>query len=251
MKRSLMATAASVGAAALLPAGASAQTIELGTTTSKLVAPTCPATVKPADCTIILTQVTALETVRDGAAYPTTVTKPGVLVAFTVGLSRLSSNLTTAKADVGYLNRTYGGTPRMAITVLKPVGRKRDRNWQVVAQTPIFHIQPYLGQIVQFPLGPPLAAGEPPMAAPLEVEPGEVVALTVPTWAPVLSFGLNTKNFAYRQSRKTNCTSPATTQQAQLSLNAVASYQCDYTGTRVEYSVTEITSPVPPKTQIH
>ena len=82
---------------ALLPASASAQIIELGATKTPLVAPTCPPNVTPVQCTIVLTRATALETIRDGIAYPTTVTRPGAIVAFTVGLSRLSSNRTHAR----------------------------------------------------------------------------------------------------------------------------------------------------------
>ena len=87
----------------------------------------------PANCTIILTQVTALETIRDGVAYPTTVTKAGKIVAFTVGLSRLDKNAVTAKKDVHFLDTTYGGTAQAGITVLKPVGKKEFRRWAVAA----------------------------------------------------------------------------------------------------------------------
>jgi hypothetical protein len=252
MKRSLLATFASAGAVmALGPSLASAQVIELGATKTPLVAPTCPANVTPANCTIVLTQVTGLETLRDGTAYPTTVTKPGVIVAFTLGLSRLSSNAATARSDISFLDHTYGGTTQAAITVLKPVGPRRKRGWQVVAESPIFHLQPYLGTVVQFPLAAPLVVGEPPMAAPLRVDKGDTIALSVPTWAPVNTFGLDPKKFAFRQSRMANCAHPASTEQAQLSIGDVTQYLCPYTGTRVEYSATEVTTPVAPKNQIH
>jgi hypothetical protein len=101
-------------------------------------------------------------------------------------------------------------------------------------------LQPYLGQVVQFPL-----------LTTLSVSPGEVIGLSVPTWAPVLSFDLLPKRFAYRQSRTANCNHPASAIQAQLSIGATASYLCNYPGTRVEYTATEVTTPVPPKNQIH
>jgi hypothetical protein len=88
------------------------------------------------------------------------------------------------------------------------------------------------------------------LTASIPVVPGEVVGLTVPTWAPVLSFGLPSKKFAYRQSRKANCNRPAASTQAQLTIGATATYGCDYPGTRAEYSATEVTNPVPPKVQI-
>src|SRR5438552_1893574 len=79
--------------------------------------------------------------------------------------------------------------------------------------------------------------------APLAVQRGDVVGLTVPTWAPVLSIQLPSSKFAYRQGRSTNCGNPPATNQAQA-VKQTATYKCNYAGTRVEYSATEITSPV-------
>jgi hypothetical protein len=219
--------------AALVPAAASAAVVDVGSTSSPVIAPTCPKSVSPANCTIILTRATALETLRDGTAYPGTVKEAGRIVAFTVGLSALSSNKNTAKSDIHYLDQTYGGTTQVAITVLKHSGAAKLRKWTVVATSPVFHVQPYLGQVVQLPLDTTLS-----------VSPGEVVALTTPTWAPVLSINLSTKKFAYRQSRTNNCTNPPASNQAQLRSGTTVPYTCNYPGTRVEYSATEITNPV-------
>lgn len=235
MKRSPLAFAAVTLIVGAAPSLASASTVELGATSgSPLVAPTCPTGVSQANCTIVLTQVTALETIRDGATYPTTVHKAGELVAFTVGLSALSSNKATVKQDVSFLDSSYGGAAQAQVTVLRPVGKRSNFGWAVAAQSPPQALQPYLGQVVQFPL-----------ANPLPVVPGETVALTVPTWAPVLSFDLPTTRFAYRQSRRTNCTKPSTAIQAQLTIGDSIQYKCDYAGTRVEYTATEVTSPSP------
>jgi hypothetical protein len=246
MRFSALAATMAVCALAALAPSAAAETIELGQTKSPVVSPTCPTNLPPAQCTIILTRSTALQTVRDGVMMPTRVTQPGVIVAFTVGLSALSSDPATANADIHDLDVRYGGTTRAAITVLKPIGRAKLNHWQVVAESPLFHLQPYLGTVVQFPLADSLGAlGTPAMAAPLPVAKGDVVALTVPTWAPVLSFGLSTSQFAYRQSRRANCPHPAAAQQAQVTLGQEAIYRCEYAGTTVEYTATEITTPTP------
>jgi hypothetical protein len=233
MKRisSLIMAVAALGAVSA-PASATAAVVELGATSTSLAAPTCPAGVSAANCTIILTQVTALETIRDGIAYPTTVKKPGSIVAFTIGLSGLSSNKTTAHNDIHFLDQTYGGTTRASITVLRANGPKNQRSWTVVGQSAVFHLQPYLGQVVQLAL---------PTSLP--VLKGDVVALTVPTWAPVLSIQLPAGKFAYRQSRSGNCNRPPASTQAQ-NLKQIAAYKCNYPGTRVEYSATEVTNPV-------
>jgi uncharacterized RmlC-like cupin family protein len=226
---------AGVGVAAVaIPAVALATQIELGATHSPLVSPVCPTGVSSAQCTIILTRVTALETLRDGVAYPTKVKKAGRITAFTVGLSQLSSNKATRKSYIHYLDTTYGGTTRLAITVLRPGGgAKTQFRWQAVAESAIYHVEPYLGSVVQIPLD-----------TTLEVKPGDVIALTTPTWAPVLTINVAGKKFAYRQSRSANCGRPPASSQAQLTTNQTASYACDYPGTRVEYSATEVTYPL-------
>jgi hypothetical protein len=237
MKRSLLATVGAIALCGAVPASASAAVTELGATVSPLISPSCPTGVAPAQCTIILTRATALETIRDNIAYPTTVKQPGRLVAFTVGLSALSTNPTTAANDVKFLDKTYGGSPEVAVTVLKRVGAKSRWTWQVVEQGPLVVVQPYLGQVVQFPL-----------TTTLPVVKGETIALTTPTWAPVLSIDLSTKHFAYRQSRSYNCNAPPNLTQAQLTIGVSTEYACDYPGTRVEYSATEISNPVPTPT---
>jgi hypothetical protein len=240
MKRSSFVASGVIALAVTLPASAVAAVVELGATKTPVVAPGCPASVTPAKCTIVLTRVTALETVRDGVAYPTTVKKSGRIVAFTVGLSNLSSNRTTRLNDIRFLNRSYGGTPQAAISVLASVGRKSQRRWKVVATSEVVHLQPYLGFVVQFPL-----------VTSLPVRPGNVVALSTPTWAPVLSILQPMSKFAYRQSRSRNCNNPPGSNQAQLRIGQTVGYGCDYPGTRVEYSATEVTTPPVPKNYVH
>jgi hypothetical protein len=219
--------------AALAPATAEAATIELGATKTALVAPACPPNVSSAQCTIVLTRVTALETLRDGVAYPTKVTKAGRIVGFTVGLSGLSTNKSTQKTYVHFLDQTYGGTAQVAVTVLRSAGKKKtDWKWQVIGTSNFFHVIPYLGSVVQLPL-----------ETSIEVRPGDVVGLTTPTWAPVLTIDQPSKKFAYRQSRSANCNNPPSSSQAQVTPKSTASYACNYPGTRVEYTATEITYP--------
>lgn len=224
--------AAAVGAVAF-PAAAYAAYTELGATHSPIVAPVCPPNLPAAQCTIILTRVTALETLRDGVAYPTRVTQAGRITSFTVGLSQLSTNKATRKSFIHYLDTTYGGTPRVAITVLRPGGgTKTDFRWEAVGESAIYHVEPYLGSVVQIPLD-----------TTLDVRPGDVVALTTPTWAPVLTIDISSKKYAYRQSRSSNCSGPPATSQAQLTSSQLADYKCDYPGTRLEYSATEVYYP--------
>jgi hypothetical protein len=232
-------------AAAVGPSAASARLVQLGQTSTPITAPTCPKGVKPSQCFIILTRTTAVQSTSDGVAYPTTVKSDGWIVSFTVGLSKLSSNAGTERRYMHLLDQAYNGTPQIAITVLKPGPKNR---YTVAAQSATFHVLPFLGQVLESPLSLP-----PNFTAftALPVKKGEVVALTVPTWAPVLSYNLNSSKFAYRQSRMANCKHAAGGQTAQLSVGASTRYLCSYTGTRVQYSVTEVTNTRYPKSYVH
>ncbi len=236
MKRLTLATTAGIALAALTPAAAHATTIELGATKTPVTTPVCPKGVAARDCTIILTETTGLESLRDSVAYPTTVSKDGILVAWTIGLATLSSNRTTERKYIHQLDTRYLGVAKAEIVVLKP---GKNRRYTVVAQSPVQELQPYLGTVVQFPL-----------TTPLKVVRGERIGLSVPTWAPVLDYKLSSKQFAYRQSRRANCSRPPNSEQAQQTVGAVTSYTCNYRGTRVEYSATEITTPVPLKNYV-
>jgi len=243
MKRFISPAALVLVLAALaLPAVAIAKIVELGATKTGVTAPVCPpSTVKhPQQCTIILTRSTALETMRDGIAFPTKATHAGEIVAFTLGISALSSNRKTRKQYIHNLDQAYGGVTLAAVTVLKQVGSASNLRWEVVAESPYIHLEPYLGQVVQFPL-----------QTNLPIARGEVVAITTPTWAPILTIDVSPKSFAYRQSRSANCGNPPATQQAQTTPGSVTSYKCLYDGTRPEYTATEVLSPVPPKNYVH
>src|SRR5258708_26858391 len=159
--RKLVAVAIALGAL-VAPAVASAETIELGATKSPLVAPVCPPNVSSTQCTIVLTRVTALETLRDGVAYPTKVTKAGRIVGFTVGLSKLSTSKSTQKTYIHFLDQTYGGTPQVAVTVLRPGGKHNDRRRHVIGTSHVLPQSPHLGSGLQLPLQTELQVKPPP-----------------------------------------------------------------------------------------
>lgn len=246
MKRFPLVTAGLVATAlALTPAGASATIVELGKTATPVAAPSCPKNTPPTQCFIVLTRTTAVQAISDGINYPTTVKQNGWIVAFTVGLSQLSSNAKTEKSYLHVLDQAYGGTPQLALTVLNPAPKHK---FTVVAQSQIFHLIPFLGQVLQEPLSLPPAFTQ---FTALPVKAGEVIGLTIPTWAPVLSYNLSTTKFAYRQSRMANCVHAAAGETAQLTVGASTRYLCDYPGTRVEYSATEVVNSPYPKKYVH
>jgi hypothetical protein len=246
MKRFSLLTAALVPIAlGLASAPASARIVELGATATPLAKPACPPNTPPAKCFIVLARTTAVQSTSDGVVNPTTVRRAGWIIGFTVGLAQLSTNNKTEKSFLHQLDTAFGGTPQVAITVLKPGPKHK---FTVVAETPLFHVLPYLGQLLQMPLSLPPAFTQ---FKPLVVKPGEVIGLTVPTWAPVLSYNLTPSKFVYRQSRTTNCKVGGAGATAQLTVGDNAHYLCSYAGTRVEFSATEITNQPYPKHFVH
>jgi hypothetical protein len=236
MKRALVAAVAGVLAALLAPGAAIAADVPVGVTASPLVAPTCPANAQGSACEIVLTQVTAYETLRDGVANPDMVKQSGVIVSFDLGLA--GTSLITP-AVLASLDKTYGGPPEVQLTVLRPVGTPTAPAFRVAAQSSVFQLRPELGTVADFPL-----------IEPLPVVRGEMLAVTVPTWAPVLSFELSTTQFAYAQSRSqvikagvSSCDTTGGANLAQVAVGSLSSYGCSYPGTRIEYSALEITTP--------
>jgi hypothetical protein len=180
----------------------------------------------PTNC-FVVTRTTAMQVETGMVRYPTTVPRDGRIVAFTLELGSLSDR------QIHFFNSTYGGTSRVQLAVLRPQASPK-RSYAVVATTGIFRIQPFFGTTVQFPLETSLAA-----------QKGDIVALTVPTWAPVLAVNLPQED-GWRASRASSCTD-LLTQTAQLTVGSATQYKCLYRTARVTYTATLITTPVPPR----
>jgi hypothetical protein len=239
------AASALVGGMLLAPGAASAAVISIGQTKTPLVAPACPKNTPAAQCNIVLERTTAIQSKSDGIANPTKIKSDGWIVAFTVGISRLSSNNNTVHKLLHGLDASYGGTPQLALSVLKPNGKG---SYTVQAQSGSYHLIPFLGKVLTEPLSLPNKFSS---FTALRVKKGDILALTVPTWAPVLTYNLTASKFAYAQSRTQNCDHAAGSQTAQLKVGSRKKYGCAYTGTRVQYSATEVTNVPYPKHYPH
>lgn len=242
----LLALLAAVTAAvlALLPAAVSAQTVQIGQTVTPLGAPSCPKQSSLANCHIVLTRTTALQVTSDAVVNPMRVNQQGWLVSFSVGLSRLVPKPSERAAIIKGLDARYGGAPEIAISVLQP---EPGNNYKLVAQSATYTLTPFLGQLLQEPMSlPPRFT----TFTALPVFRGDVVALTVPTWAPVLALDLPNGRFSYRQSRRANCNNPAASQTAQTRVGQSGQYGCYYAGTRLEYGATEVIDTKVPRTYV-
>jgi hypothetical protein len=155
-----------------------------------------------------------------------TVPANGRIVAWEIALGNPNAKQTA------FFNDGFGEASA-GITVLRPGKRLFSR---VLASSPVQPLAPYFGQTVQFPLD-----------TAIKVKKGQVIALTVPTWAPALSQLLNDQS-SWRASRPKGACDDTDTQTAQTKLRALTQYRCLYRA-RITYTATLITSPVPNPTK--
>src|SRR5947209_1242386 len=92
------------------------------------------------------------------------------------------------------------------------------------ASSPPVKLQPYFGKTAQFPL-----------ETTLKVKKGDVVALSVPTWAPALALGFG-NDTSWRASRaRSQCTSTSA-QSTQTLAGTAVQYYCLYQTARLTYT---------------
>jgi hypothetical protein len=220
-RRSLLAAAMLSSLA--LPASAAAKVTEIGAL-QEGTAPGCPA-----DCQA-LTRLTAYQAKvgPDRGLYQAPA--DGMLVAWTIALGK-----PTAK-DTGVFEQRFGKVPQAAVVVLD-AGDKLSRT--VVAKAPLQKLTDYLGETVQFPL-----------VRSLPIKKGQYVALTVPTWAPVMQINLAAET-SWRSSRSSTGTGclDTETQFGLLGKRTSAFFRCLYKGVRLTYSATFISNPTPATTK--
>lgn len=212
--RRFPAVAVATTALALLPAAAGAKIIEIGETPTQAV-PACPAS----PC-LAVSRTTGYQAKVGTNRGLMTVPANGRIVAWTIGLSKPNA------AQIKFFTSQLGGPAQAGITVLKTGKYLNDT---VKAQGPLVSLAPYFGSFAQFPL-----------ATAIPVLKGDLIALTVPTWAPALQVGLG-GDTSWRASRPRNKCKDNKTQTAQLNVGDKEQYYCLYRTARLVYSATLIT----------
>jgi hypothetical protein len=205
-------------ACGLAPAAASARIVEVGQAATEAV-PTCPGS----PC-LAVSRTTGYQAkvVDSRAVY--VVPAPGKIVAFTIRLGA------PTKRQISFFEDNFGKASA-GLSVIKRGERLFGR---VVAQTPIYQLSDYFGQTVQFPLD-----------RAINVKKGQIIGLTVPTWAPALST-LTDDGSSWRASRALNACDNTDRQTAQTSVGDLTQYRCLYKA-RLTYTATLITNPKPNK----
>ena len=212
----IAASVALVCAAA--PAAASARIVEVGQAPAEAV-PTCPAS----PC-LAVSRTTGYQAkvVDSRARY--VVPANGRIVAFSIRLGAPN------KRQIKFFEDNFGKASAGLAVI-----RRGDRLFgRVVAASPVMQLSDYFGQTVQFPLD-----------RALKVEKGNVIGLTVPSWAPALST-LTDDGSSWRASRGLKACDNTDSQTAQTAVGALTQYRCLYRA-RLTYTATLITDPKPNK----
>jgi hypothetical protein len=213
---SLTAAAGTLLAALVLAAPASARIIEIGATGTQAT-PTCPST--PCFAVSRTTGYQA-KVVDSRSAY--LVPRNGKIVAWTITLG------SPDERQIEFFDGNFGESSA-GLTILRRGKRLFHR---VIGQTPVMDLQPYFGQTVQFPLD-----------RSIRVRRGQVVALTVPSWAPALTQSVDDGS-SWRASRAKGKCADTDSQTAQTRMGDRTQYRCLYKA-RLTYSATLITDPRP------
>jgi hypothetical protein len=219
-------------------AGAAPRVTVLGAATPAV--PSCPTSCQAVGKT------TGFQTNITGAKNPFLVSSRGRLVAWSIKTGAPSTKPNpnnNNQSDFDFFSKTFGGPPKARISVLKPIMKSIRAGkpiYKLKSQSPVEDLSAFLGQTTTFTLD-----------TPLRVKPNNVVALTVPTWAPAFAINqsADTKWAASRKKGKCNNTADILAGTPQDALGTQRSYGCVYNTARLLYSATVVADPnqSPPK----
>ncbi len=210
-----------LGLALLLPAAAPATLAEVG-----ILPATTPATVAscPSTPCLAVSRTTGFQVKVGTAKNPLSAPRSGSVVAWTITLGKPSAS------QVKFFNSAEGGPSEAGIAILR-AQKHTKLTYKLIASSPAIKLEPYFGKTAQFPL-----------ATTIPVKKGDIVALSVPTWAPALALGFG-NDTSWRASRqKSQCTSTSS-QTVQTSVGSSLQYFCLYQTARLTYSATLISTP--------
>jgi hypothetical protein len=221
MKRTYPAIFAILALALALPAVAPATLAEVGVippTTSPETVPSCPAS----PC-LAVSRTTGFQLKVAKNTTLMTVPRSGSIVAWTVMLGKPNAT------QIKFFNANEGGAAEAGVAILR--AQKPKLTWKLIASSPTVKLQPYFGKTAQFPLERTIA-----------VKKGDVVAMTVPTWAPALALGFG-KDTSWRASRARSQCASTSAQSTHTSIGSSVQYFCLYQTARLTYSATLVSTP--------
>lgn len=158
------------------------------------------------------------------------ISRNGRIVAWTVSLGKPTSK------QIKFFDSKLGGEATAQLTILSVTKKSKKtpkaKDGAVVArQGELVKLKPYFGRTVQIAL-----------QRSIYVKKGQIVALTVPTWAPALATGLDSTTVWNASRGKSQC-EDTQGQTSQLAVKQFSDYYCKYTTARITYSAQIIPDP--------
>lgn len=126
-----------------------------------------------------------------------------------------------------YFNRTWGSPAKARVAVLRRVPRTSPPRYRLLRQTPLRSLAGYFGGTPRFRVRPALP-----------VSRGDIIALTVPTWAPALAIDIPKGNRWRASRRPGRCLEPADQRRGRphQARGTGRTYGCGYRRARLLYS---------------
>lgn len=198
-------------------ATASKTTVVLGQTATT-PDPSCPSL----PCQAV-GSVTGFQVSNGQAQQPFRLSRDGKIKSWTLTLAQPTNS------QRNFFNGFFGTPPEARLAILRRIAGTEPPRYNLRSQGSIHVLSPYLGQTVKF-------------GANLKGEKGDIVAITVPTWAPAFAQGLSANN-VWRASREPGkCTNSTDVRQGEphQKVGTRATYGCKYSTARLLYTVTVV-----------
>jgi len=222
----LTAITAAVACAGLMAAGpatAGAQsTISLGA--GPAAKASCP------DNCLVEARVTGFQNTIGAIKNPFVVPSEGELIAWSIKLGKPN------KPDRREFNEEFGGSQARLAVLRKVPGSSNPKRYKLIRQSPVQNLASFFGQTATFTL-----------TAPLAVKRGDVVGLTILSWAPAFALGQGNASKWTASRRATKKRGGCSDEDGRANIQAGAPqvkkgtqkpYGCRYSGARLLYSAT-------------
>jgi hypothetical protein len=167
--------------------------------------------------------VTGFQLSNSQAKSPFRVPRDGKVKSWSLTLSQPTN------MQRSFFNGFFGTPPEARLAILRRVPGTNPPRFNLRSQGSVRVLSPFLGQTVHF-------------GASLKVKRGDIVGLTVPTWAPAFAEGLSSTN-SWRASREPGkCTNTTAVRQGQPQqmVGRRATYGCLYRTARLLYTATVV-----------
>jgi hypothetical protein len=165
--------------------------------------------------------VTGFQVDNGQTNLPFMVPNDGTIKAWTLTLAQPTNS------QRAFFNGFFGTPPQARLAILRRVAGTNPPRYTLRRQGQVQVLSPYLGQTVKF-------------SANLKVEKGDIVGLTVPTWAPAFAQDLGPGN-VWRGSREPEACKNATDirqGEPHERVGSRATYGCKYSTARLLYTAT-------------